>query len=290
MELIEILKQNKIEYKENEEMKPYTTLHIGGNADLVLFPKSIQEIQLILQHVQPIVLGNGSNVLISDSGLRQPVMILRHLNRIEAWDQKIICEAGASLKDVCLQAKEHTLSGLEFAYGIPGSVGGAIYMNAGAYGNEMCDVVKEVVVWHNKEIKTWTKKELAFAYRHSCFMENDAIILSVVFQLNKGNQKQIQMKMDELWQKRLEKQPLDRYSAGSTFKRGSDYYASALISECGLKGHRVNGASVSKKHAGFLINDNQATFQDFYQLMEEVREIVEEKTGKVLEPEVKILK
>ena len=241
----------------NAPMSEYTTFKTGGSAALLAEPQNEKALSLLLskcaqEGIKPYIVGNGSNLLVDDGGIDSVVIKIGDgLSEIRMVDETTVeCGAGLSLSRLCRFALEKGLSGLEFAFGIPGSVGGAIYMNAGAYGNEMCDVVKEVVVWHNKEIKTWTKKELAFAYRHSCFMENDAIILSVVFQLNKGNQKQIQMKMDELWQKRLEKQPLDQYSAGSTFKNPEGLKAWELIKKSGCSGLSVNGAKVSEKHAG----------------------------------------
>lgn len=289
MNLVEILKKYKIEYRENEEMKSYTTLHIGGKADLIVFPQSIFEISQILNYVQPIVLGNGSNVLVSDDGIRGVVMCLKKFHRIKVNQDQLICEAGGSLKKACNVAQAHELSGLEFAYGIPGSVGGAVYMNAGAYGGEMSDVVSEVLVLKNGEIVKYKQNEMDFKYRSSCFMNEKVIILSVTFQLKKGDSQLIQSKMNELWEKRVAKQPLEHYSAGSTFKRGKDFYASALISECGLKGYRVNDASVSKKHAGFLINEGQASAKDFLQLMAQVKQIVYQKTQKTLEEEIRFL-
>jgi UDP-N-acetylmuramate dehydrogenase len=187
--------------------------------------------------------------------------------------------------DVCVFALEHGLTGLEFAYGIPGSVGGAIVMNAGAYGGE----VKDVIVGVKTDKRYYENKECNFGYRSSSFSNSDECILKGYFQLQKGDKSIIEIKMNDLLQRRIAKQPLDKYSAGSTFKRGKDFYASQLISDCQLKGYRVNGASVSMKHAGFLINEENATFNEYLQLIKDVQKIVYEKTNKQLECEIKII-
>ena len=274
----------KIELIKNEDLKKYTTLHIGGKCKNVYFPKTVEEVNEVL-NLHPIILGCGSNVLINDTKVFENAMVLTKFNKITLMGNTIIAEAGAKLMDVCLFAYEHGLTGLEFAYGIPGSVGGAIVMNAGAYGGEIKDVL--VGVKTNKQF--YENKECEFGYRTSRFSHSEECILSGYFQLRKGDSSMILQKMKELLQRRIEKQPLDAYSAGSTFKRGKDFYASQLISDCQLKGYRVNGASVSMKHAGFLINDDSATFNDFLQLIENVQKIVYEKTYKKLECEIKII-
>lgn len=278
-----------MEIKHNLGLKHYTTLNIGGMAKKAYFPENKQEVIEVLKKERPFILGNGSNVLIDDQKTFESVIILKAFRSIRLEEECIICDAGLSLREVCLFALKHELSGLEFAFGIPGSVGGAIFMNAGAYGGEMKDVVVAVEAYDQQLIRV-EKENLDFSYRHSCFSESKACVLEVTFQLSKGKAHEIQEKMNDLMQQRLEKQPLDQYSAGSTFKRGTDFYASALIKDCHLKGHRVGGAAVSKKHAGFLINENQATFQEFLDLIYEVQRIVFEQTGKKLEPEVKIIR
>lgn len=277
----------KIEHQQS--IKQYTTLKIGGIAEKVFFPENKEEVITIINKENPLILGNGSNVLIDDQKTFESVMIMKKYNSIRVEDTTIICDAGISLKEVCIFAYEHELTGLEFAYGIPGSVGGAIVMNAGAYGGEMKDVVQSVRAFNQKELLL-DKKQLNFSYRHSVFSDTNICVLEVAFQLQKGKSSEIKIKMDNNMQLRLSKQPLDQPSAGSTFKRGSDFYASALINQCELKGLTVGGASVSTKHAGFLINHNRATFHDFLTLIYEVQKIVEEKTGKKLEPEVKIIR
>ena len=276
---------NKIEIRKDEYLKEYTTLHIGGKCKKIFFPKNEEEVKKILAVYQPIILGNGSNVLISDEREFETAMILTQMNHIECHKDMIIADAGAKLMDVCLFAYQKGLSGLEFAYGIPGSTGGAILMNAGAYGGEISDVVERV-----KTIKKeYSKEECAFKYRHSIFSDNDECITKAVFRLKKGDPEMIRMKMKELIAKRIEKQPLDQYSAGSTFKRGPDFYASQLINDCNLKGYRVGDAAVSEKHAGFLINRGHASFHDFLTLIQKVQKIVYEKTSKKLACEIKII-
>ena len=276
---------NKIEIRKDEYLKEYTTLHIGGKCKKIFFPKNEEEVKKILAVYQPIILGNGSNVLISDEREFETAMILTQMNHIECHKDMIIADAGAKLMDVCLFAYQKGLSGLEFAYGIPGSTGGAILMNAGAYGGEISDVVERV-----KTIKKeYSKEECAFKYRHSIFSDNDECITKAVFRKKKGDPEMIRMKMKELIAKRIEKQPLDQYSAGSTFKRGPDFYASQLINDCNLKGYRVGDAAVSEKHAGFLINRGHASFHDFLTLIQKVQKIVYEKTSKKLECEIKII-
>lgn len=278
----EIMK--KIEIIQNEKLKHYTTLHIGGVCKNIYFPKSEEEVKEVF-NLQPIILGCGSNVLIDDTKVFENAMVLTKFNKIYVEADEIIAEAGATLMDVCLMAYEHGLTGLEFAFGIPGSVGGAIMMNAGAYGGEIKDVITKV----KTNIKYYDVNECDFAYRHSIFTKLNECILEGRFKLKKGDKTMIYAKMQELLEKRSEKQPLDKYSAGSTFKRGQDFYASKIISECDLQGYRVNDASVSIKHTGFLINENNASFNDFIKLIKDVQNIVYIKKGKKLECEVKII-
>lgn len=274
----------KIEVKHNEKLKEYTTLHIGGICTNVYFPKNEEEVQKLLQ-LSPVILGCGSNVLIEDKKTFENAMILTKFNRIYWEDEYLVAEAGAKLMDVCLFAYEHGFSGLEFAYGIPGSVGGAILMNAGAYGGEIKDVIAKV----KTNMQMYDVQACDFSYRHSRFTDTKECVLKGYFKLQEKAKSSIGEKMQELMQKRIEKQPLNAYSAGSTFKRGKDFYASKIIAECGLQGYRVNDASVSLKHAGFLINEKNASFDDFTRLIQDVQEIVYKKTGKNLECEVKVI-
>lgn len=274
-----------IEEMRDISLKEFTTLHIGGICRHCYFPKTEEEIFYLLDHTDPLILGCGSNVLINDETVLENALILTKFNRIRKEGNTIVADAGARLMDVCLFALELELTGMEFAYGIPGSVGGGIMMNAGAYGGEMIDIIKSV----KTTVKDYTKEQCEFGYRHSVFSDSKECILQGTFQLKKGNRNLIAMKMKELIEKRIEKQPLESYSAGSTFKRGQDFYASQLISECGLKGYRVNDAQVSMKHAGFLINNGHSSYRDFMQLIEDVQRKVFEMTGKKLECEVKII-
>ncbi len=283
--MIEKLKKLNILYVENISLKDFTTLHIGPMAKLILFPSNESEVHQILSLCHPLILGKGSNVLINDEKEIEVVMVLRDFKKIERVGTVIYAQAGALLMDVCLFALKEGLGGLEFAYGIPGSVGGAVLMNAGAYGGEMKDVICEV----KTDQHIYKQKECHFDYRHSIFSENHECILLAGFQLKEKNRELIEMKMQELIDKRRQKQPLDQYSAGSTFKRGNDFYASQLINECHLKGYHVNDAQVSTKHAGFLINKKEASFRDFMELIKQVQKIVYEKTQKNLECEVKII-
>ena len=275
----------KIEVRRNESLKNYTTLHIGGMCKNVYFPGNEEEVRSVLS-MNPIILGCGSNVLIDDTKEFDCAMVLTKFNQITLEENTIIADAGATLMDVCLFALENGLTGLEFAYGIPGSVGGAIVMNAGAYGGE----IKDVIVGVQTDKQYYENGECDFGYRYSKFNNSNECILKGYFQLQKGDRSVIKMKMQDLLQRRMDKQPLDKYSAGSTFKRGIDFYASQLISDCQLKGYRVNEASVSTKHAGFLINEGNASYNDFMQLIFDVQRIVYEKTNKQLDCEIKIIK
>lgn len=295
--LKEELKACGCTWKEEVSLKPYTTLHIGGNARLLVEPSTIQEIQHILRaahktQVPYVILGNGSNILITDHGFSGLVIVLskNYCNMTLENDTRIRSEAGANIMDVCMFAWQHSLTNLEFAYGIPGTCGGTCFMNAGAYGGEVGDVIVECTVLNEYgNIEIIRKDDLKFSYRHSAFIQRNVCILEVVYQLEKGDAKQIKQRMDDLFKRRQEKQPLQHYSAGSTFKRPMGNYASALINECGLKGYTYGDAMVSTKHTGFLINKGNATAKEFLTLIEHVQKIVYEKTGYELECEIKII-
>lgn len=269
----------------NISLKNYTTLNIGGMCKHVFFPSKLDEIKYVLENYSPIILGCGSNVLINDEIEYESAMILTSFNKITRNGNKVIAEAGARLMDVCLFALTEGLGGLEFAYGIPGSVGGAMVMNAGAYGGEMKDVVDHVVTLNNK----YSNHECQFEYRKSIFSNNHELVIETTFNLYPKEKELIEMKMKELISKRIEKQPIDKYSAGSTFKRGSDFYASQIINECNLKGYSVNDAKVSEKHSGFLINENNASYKDYKKLVQEVQKKVYNEKHKELECEIKII-
>lgn len=281
----------------NVPMSKYTSFKAGGKADLLITPSNISSLREIIffcneNSIRYFILGNGSNVLVRDGGFDGAVIhIGSALSKITLkGENTIIAEAGASLKSICMFALEHSLSGLEFAYGIPGTLGGAVYMNAGAYGGEMKDVLKSVShIDCNGNIGTFEKENLDLSYRHSAYSENGFTVTSAEIVLQKGNYDDIKAKMNELMSKRKEKQPIEFPSAGSTFKRPEGYFAGTLIEECGLKGKSVGGAEVSTKHAGFIINKNKATATDILDLIKIVENTVFEKHGVRLETEVKII-
>ena len=282
-----------VEIRVNEPMSAHTSFKIGGCADCFVLPKSLDELKQTLELIkeegeEPIVIGNGSNLLVSDNGIRRPVISTLSMKEISLVDENhIFAAAGASLTAVCLFARDNSLGGLEFAYGIPGSVGGAVYMNAGAYGGEMAQVIEKVCSLDDKQNEiTRVTKELDFGYRKSVFVSNTEIITGAVFSLKKADKKEITETMETLMAKRKASQPLNFPSAGSTFKRPEGYFAAALIDECKLKGFSVGGAEVSEKHAGFVINKDNATCSDVLNLIEEIKRIVLEKKGVELETEV----
>lgn len=285
------------EYIENADMRKFTTFRIGGPAKLLVLPNSVDALSGILkackeEGVKPIVLGNGSNVLVRDEGIDGVVIVLGEaFSKIEyAGNDLVRVEAGAKLVNLCRFALDYSLGGLEFAYGIPGTVGGAAFMNAGAYGGEMKDVVW--VVNHmnlDGERGSFQGSQLDFSYRHSAYVDSDLIITSVIFHLSHDDADAIKNKMDDVQRRRKAKQPLEYPSAGSTFKRPEGYFAAALIEECGLKGKTVGDAQVSEKHSGFVINIGNATSSDVLGLMEEIEREVKEQKGVDLEPEVRII-
>lgn len=285
------------EVVESAPMSKYTSFKCGGNASLLIIPTSIGEIKMIIDFcrekgVEPLIIGNGSNLLVSDNGINGVVIkIGSKISKIELLDDTTIyCEAGASMKSLCMFALENSLSGLEFAYGIPGTLGGAVYMNAGAYGGEMKDILFSVNhIDENGNFGELEKEELDLSYRHSAYADNGCTILSAVLKFKKGDKAEIKEAMNTNLRKRKEKQPLEYGSAGSTFKRPEGYFAGALIEQSGLKGYTVGGAQVSEKHAGFVINKNGATATDVITLIRDVQNIVYEKFGVKLETEVKII-
>lgn len=281
----------------NAPMSKYTSFKCGGNASLLIIPDSVGGIKMIIDFcrekgVEPLIIGNGSNLLVTDGGINGVVIkIGSKLSRIELLDETTVyCEAGASMKSLCMFALENSLSGLEFAYGIPGTVGGGVYMNAGAYGGEMKDVLFFVKhIDKNGNFGSLEKDELDLSYRHSAYTDNGYTILSAILKLKKADKAEIKEAMDLNLRRRKEKQPLEYGSAGSTFKRPEGYFAGALIEQSGLKGYTVGGAQVSEKHAGFVINKNGATATDVITLIRDVQDKVYEKFGVKLETEVKII-
>ena len=289
---IESIKKERIKHSENEPMKNHTSFKIGGKADVFLCVKNTEELKraLVLSKkygVPSFVIGRGSNLLVSDGGIDGAVISLCDMDRIEADGERIICGAGASLSAVCRAACENSLTGLEFAFGIPGSVGGALYMNAGAYGGEMSQIV-EAAEYMDFDGNTGeiANAEMRLGYRTSVFMTSEKIITRVVFNLKKGDKKAISERMNELIERRKQKQPLDFPSAGSTFKRPEGHFAGALIEKNGLKGAKIGGAMVSEKHAGFIINYDNASSNDVKRLIKQVQDTVYENDGVMLSPEV----
>lgn len=283
--------------KIDEPMKKHTNFKIGGNADVFVIAKSIEEIKCVIKfskenNIPLTILGNGSNVLVSDKGIRGIVLQigLKEI-KVEKHENALIeVDAGAMLGALAQILLKQSISGFEFAAGIPGSIGGAIRMNAGAYGGEMKDIVKNVTVLNEKgEINILTNEECEFSYRHSRFTDSKEIVIKVTLKLPLGNEAEIKAKMDEYDQSRREKQPLNLPSAGSTFKRGSDFITAKLIDECGLKGYTSGDAQVSTLHAGFVVNLGNATAQDVLNVVNHVKQVVLEKTGKQIELEVELL-
>ena len=291
------LQQAGILFRENEPLAAHCTFKIGGPAQLFVQPQTEQQLCSAAalckeQAVRYYLLGNGSNILFADEGFAGVVIDISALGSdIAVEGNMLTAGAGVRLVALCRAALEHGLSGLEFAYGIPGTVGGAVYMNAGAYGGEMKDVLTVVryLTAEGKVVQA-SAAELDLSYRHSIFEENGGCILSAQFALQPGNAADIRAKMDELMAKRADKQPLDKPSAGSTFKRPAGAFAAALIDQCGLRGFRHGGAAVSDKHCGFVVNLGGATCADVLALCDEVRAIVKEKTGYELEKEIRVVK
>ena len=296
MNLIEQLQKAGIPLAEQEPMTRRTTFGIGGPA-LLLRPRSRAELQAAMTLCreageEPFILGRGSNLLVSDSGISRPVIQLDgDFTAITREGNTLRCGAGASLIAVCRAAAENSLSGIEWGYGIPGSLGGGVYMNAGAYGGELRDVLTEVTFLDEAgEYRTLPADELSLSYRHSIFEDRPGtVIVEAVLTLTPGDPAAIRAAMEDYMSRRREKQPLEYGSAGSTFKRPVGNYASALVDQCGLKGLSVGGAEVSRKHAGFIINRGGATAADVRELIAEVQRIVREKTGYTLECEIKFV-
>ena len=282
-------------YKE-EPMKKHTTFRVGGNADYFIVPKTIEEVKNVVALCKETdmpyyILGNGSNLLVSDKGYRGVIIqIYKEMNEICIEGDQIKVQAGALLSKIGSAALEAGLTGFEFASGIPGTIGGAVVMNAGAYGGEMKDVLEEVTALTPEgEAIVLRKEELELGYRTSIIAKKDYIVLEAKLKLEKGEKDAIKGRMDELKLQRTTKQPLEYPSAGSTFKRPEGYFAGKLIQDAGLRGFQVGGAQVSEKHCGFVVNKDHATAADVWELMCQVRAIVKEKFGVELEPEVKRL-
>lgn len=280
----------------NEPMNRHTTFRIGGPADYFLLPSTAEEVKGILEickekELPYFILGNGSNLLVSDAGYRGVIIQLyRNYGGVTVEGMNIRAGAGALLSQIASTAKNASLTGFEFAGGIPGTLGGAVVMNAGAYGGEMKDVLKEVTVMTKSgEIVTIPARELEMGYRTSLIKKAGYLVLEAVISLDKGDIEEIKDTMKDLTEKRVSKQPLEYPSAGSTFKRPIGYFAGKLIMDAGLRGYQVGGAQVSEKHCGFVINKGNATAADVCRLMKDVQEKVQKEFGVTLEAEVKFL-
>ncbi|CDF58270.1 UDP-N-acetylmuramate dehydrogenase [Thermobrachium celere] len=283
------------ELKFNEPMKNHTSFKVGGPCDIMVIPKSkdnlIKSLELIKKYNVPyFIMGKGSNLIVKDGGFRGVILKLTGLDYILVRENKIIAGGGASLSNTAREALLNSLKGMEFASGIPGTVGGAVAMNAGAYGGEIKDIIEWAeCVDENLNLIKLTREELNLSYRHSRVQDENLVVVEACFNLEKGNYDEIRGCMEELNRRRLEKQPLNYPSAGSTFKRPPGYFAGKLIEDAGLKGYRFGGAMVSEKHAGFVINYDNATAKDVLEVIKHVQKTVYEKFGVTLETEVKII-
>lgn len=280
----------------DEPMKKHTTFRVGGNADYFVMPQSAEEVKNIVAlckeaQMPYYILGNGSNLLVGDKGYRGVIIqIYKEMNDIRIEGDRVVAQAGALLSRVGTATLEAELTGFEFAAGIPGTVGGAVVMNAGAYGGEMKDIIASAtVLTQDGDIITINKEDLELGYRTSVIAKRGYVVLEAEYQLQKGDKEAIRARMDELKVQRVMKQPLEYPSAGSTFKRPEGYFAGKLIQDAGLRGFRVGGAEVSEKHCGFVINKDQATAADILELMRQVSAKVMQEFGVKLEPEVKTL-
>ncbi|ARJ51266.1 UDP-N-acetylmuramate dehydrogenase [Staphylococcus lutrae] len=281
--------------KVDEPLKRYTYTETGGNADFYISPEHFEDVQKIVkyayeQQIPVTYLGNGSNIIIRDGGIRGIVISLLSLNHIEASDATIIAGSGAAIIDVSRKARDYALTGLEFACGIPGSIGGAVYMNAGAYGGEVKDVIDYALVINERgDLLQLTHNELELDYRNSIIQQQHYVVLEAAFTLTPGKQVEIQEKMDDLTARRESKQPLEYPSCGSVFRRPPGHFAGQLIQNANLQGHRIGGVEVSLKHAGFMVNVDHGTATDYEALIHHVQKVVKEKFDISLEREVRII-
>ena len=281
--------------KIDEKLSSYVNFKVGGPADILLIPKSkeqvIKSVEVCKENKIPFYLiGNGSNILVRDGGFRGVVISLKEVNTIIVDGDKIEAECGAMLKAVSDKAMENSLAGFEFACGIPGTIGGAVFMNAGAYDGEIAHVIESAeIIDEECNIVRLSNKDLDFGYRSSIVMKKGYTVLSAVFKLEKGQVKTIKELVDDLTNKRESKQPLEYPSAGSTFKRPTGYFAGKLIQDAGLKGYSIGGAAVSEKHSGFVINKGNATAKDITDLIKYIQDEVKRQFGVELHPEVRII-
>ncbi len=292
-QLVKIINEENIAI--DEHIKNHTYTKLGGKADFFVTPTNYEEVQNVVkfcltEKVPFTLIGNGSNLIVRDGGIRGIVLSLKNFNKITVSGTRITAQSGAAIIDTSRKALDAKLTGLEFACGIPGTVGGAIYMNAGAYGGEIKDCLESVlVIDKNGEMITRKAQDLDLSYRYSNIQENGDIVLEATFQLQHGNYDEIKAVMDDLTYRRESKQPLEYPSCGSVFKRPPGYFAGKLIQDSNLQGTRIGGAEVSKKHAGFIVNVDNATASDYISLIRHVQKTVKEKFGVSLEREVRII-
>lgn len=279
----------------NEPMKKHTTFKIGGNADILILPYTLEQIIECIQiceqnNIEYYVIGNGSNLLVSDKGFRGVIIkLFKNFNKIELDKNIIKVQSGATLSAIAKKAYDNSLKGFEFASGIPGTIGGGVCMNAGAYGGELKDVIKQVTVLEDNKVTILNNKECEFEYRNSKILKNKLIVLDVSIELEQGNKDEILAKMKENNKIRNEKQPVEYPSAGSTFKRPPNNFAGKLIMEAGLAGKTIGGACISKKHCGFIINNGNATCKDVLELADFACKQVKDKFNINLEKEIRVI-
>lgn len=285
----------EIEIKQNEPLSHYTNTKTGGPADWLAFPVNVDQVKQLVSfvhdaHMPLTIIGNASNLIVKDGGIAGLTIITTGMKSIQVNGDTVSADAGAAYIDVTKVARDHSLTGLEFAAGIPGSVGGAVFMNAGAYGGETQFVVSAATIMlPNGDIKKLNNQELDFGYRHSSVQDNGAVVLSADFKLKPGDKSAITAKMDDLNARRAAKQPLDLPSCGSVFKRPKGYFAGKLIHDAGLQGYTSGGAQVSTKHAGFIVNINHGTATDYLNVIHHVQKTVHDKFGVDLHTEVRII-
>ena len=290
-----VAKFPKVKILFEEPLSKYTYTKTGGKAEYLIFPSSKEEAKEIVnwlkeKEIPMTILGNASNVIVRDGGIPGAVILLSEMNQIKVEENRIIAQAGALLIDTSEKARDAHLTGLEFACGIPGSIGGAVFMNAGAYGGEVDHVIEYVdVLTRDGEFKRYYHDELEFSYRHSIIQETKDLVIEACFNLTNGDVTEISNRMEELTQMRESKQPLEYPSCGSVFKRPEGYYTGKLIQDAGLQGKQIGGAQVSTKHAGFIVNVNQATASDYLALIKFIQEKIWEINQVKLETEVRII-
>ena len=293
--LKKFLNDNNIAAYFDESMKKHTTFKVGGNAACIAMPDTIEKAAMLIKflkenNINSYYLGNGSNVIFNDNGFDGVIIKTSNLNAVTFDGNKVVSGAGVLMTSLSKKVQEKGLSGLECCYGIPGNVGGGVFMNAGAYGGEISQKVVSVdYLDENGDLHTLSKEECEFSYRHSVFMKHKWFVVSASFLMDEGNPETMLEFMEDIMQRRKDKQPLDKPSAGSSFKRPEGYFAAALIDQCGLKGLTVGGAQVSEKHAGFSVNIGNATCRDIVALADKVGEIVLKEKGVVLEKEMIIV-